>query len=109
MTAERKRMVEDMVRKMDREVEALMQRNVDVAQHVFDTLEVTEMVMRVAASVCGAAIMVAVQTRRPDVDPGDLYDQVAHAIAREVEGRKQHLPQILAALDKYRSKHGSRR
>ncbi|NLS26218.1 hypothetical protein S2M10_11990 [Sphingomonas sp. S2M10] len=109
MTAERERMVADMVRKMDRDVEALMQRNVDVAQVVFNNTEVTAMVIQVAASVCGAAIMVAMQTRRPEVDPNNLYDVVAKAIAEKVQDRKRLLPQILAVLETERAKAGGRR
>lgn len=107
--SERERMVADMARKMSDDVEALMQRNVDVAQHVFGPLEITEMVMRVAASVCGAAIMVAVQIRRPDIEPGELYDLVAEAIARQVRERKQHLPQVLETLEQVRRTRGPRR
>lgn len=109
MTAERERMVADMTRKMTDENEALMQRNVDVAQHVFNNIEVTEMLMRVAASVCSAAILVAIQTRRPAIDPDKLYDLVGSAIARQVQDRKRQLPLILEGLEIERENHRARR
>lgn len=77
--------INDMATKITGKLQDDLQREVFIAQHILNPHEVTLMMMEVAAGVGAAASLVALQIRRPDTDPGEVFDTFADRI-RELTG-----------------------
>jgi hypothetical protein len=108
MTDQRKRMVADFGRDLSRRVEEVMQRQTDIAQHVFTGVEITEIILKVTVGINLAAIMVVLQQRKDDITPADLFDLTADAIAKDVRRKKVGLDSILALVEEFQ-RTGARR
>ena len=98
----------DMSKHLSAEIEKVMQRHIDLAQLVCSTSEVAAIALEVAVNVNCAAILVAIQGRKPEVTPEDMFDLAAKTIADVVQNRKGSLPEILAMMDQ-RKRSGVRR
>jgi hypothetical protein len=93
----------DLGRKITRKLQDDLQREMRLAQHVLGSHDTTVLMMKIAAGVLGAAVMVAMQIRKPDTDPAEIFDTFADLIRMQAGELKPDYLKTLAEIEQQRA------
>lgn len=101
--------IADVGRHITAKLQENLQRDVDIARHVLNSHEITLMLMKVAAGVVGAAAMVAMQVRRDETDPEELFDHFTGLMFALTKDLKPSYLEALATIEAGRSRAAERK
>ncbi len=87
--------IEDFGKKIIGTMQDVLEREMRLAQVILDPQECVLLMSKIAAGITGAAILVALQIRKDDTNPDEVYEHFADAIRLQVSGLK---PIYLRAL-----------
>lgn len=91
--------VADLGRKITERMQADLQREIDIARRVLPVSEIVKMMMIIAAGVHGAACLLALQVRKQDTDPSEVWDVFSAATTNAANELKPGYLDELAKLE----------
>ncbi|APR53333.1 hypothetical protein CA223_05305 [Sphingomonas koreensis] len=89
----------DFGRKMARQMQAQLQREVALVQSLLEPADLIMMLSKLAAGISNAAIMVGLQVRKEEADPDALYELLLESIHRLTAIGKPEILELIAAID----------
>lgn len=89
----------DFGRKLARQMQEHLQREVALIQPLVNPPDLMMMLTKLAAGLSNAVILVGLQTRNDNADAGSLYDLLKVAIERMTDVGKPEILEILAAIE----------
>lgn len=102
MTDSRTRMVSDFSRQLEEKVQELVQREVDIARFVYTPAEIALITVELATAMQLSAVLVAVQVRRDEVDPHELFDLTTAMIAARIQKNRPKLTEVVGLVEQMR-------
>ena len=91
---------DDLGRKLGAEIDAVLRRELRIAQSVLPATGVVMIYLELAARVASSAIGTAIAQRKPDAVPADLYDLFAARLAEVVATHKEKTLATVVRLER---------
>lgn len=102
MSDARGRMVDDFAKQLSSKVQELVQREVNIARFVYTPAEIALITVELATAMQLSAVLVAVQVRKDEVDPLELFDLTTAMIATRIQKNRPQLTEVMEMVERLR-------